>query len=234
MKDIVAAESENEIANYETTSLVGTTRRPISRDFYLSYGKRAFDIFIVVSTIWLTLPIILVSAAVVARDGGRPFFAHTRVGRKGREFKCLKVRSMVSDSDARLKAHLESDPEARAEWVRTRKLKNDPRITRFGRFLRKSSLDELPQIFNVLMGEMSIVGPRPVVRDELVLYGRNGRSYLEMRPGITGLWQVSGRNGVSYDERVSYDVKYSEACSLKHDLGIVFRTLGVVLRRSGH
>ena len=209
--------------------------RPLSGDrrLYTVFGKRALDIFIVVFTIVLTLPVVLVCAAVAALDGQWPFFGHKRVGVNGREFQCWKVRSMSAGSELRLKAHIEADPAARDEWAKTRKLKNDPRVTRFGRFLRKSSLDELPQILNVLKGEMSIVGPRPVVRDELALYGMNRRDYLEMRPGITGLWQVSGRNDVSYDERVAFDQEYRDTFSLKRDVSIILQTFRVVLTFRG-
>jgi len=202
--------------------------------FYASSGKRVLDICIVLFTITLTLPVILLCAAVTALDGQWPFFGHMRVGKDGREFRCWKVRSMVADAEMCLAAHLEADAAAREEWARSRKLKKDPRITRFGTFLRKSSLDELPQILNVLKGEMSIVGPRPVVRDELALYGLNRRAYLKMRPGITGLWQVSGRNATSYDDRVGFDQDYSTTFSLRRDLTIILQTIRVVILRNGH
>jgi len=201
---------------------------------YINFGKRLLDIGIVLLTMCLTLPVIAICAAITMLDGKSPFFGHRRVGRNGVEFRCWKVRSMVADAEARLALYLDSDPAARAEWESARKLKNDPRITRFGRFIRKTSLDELPQIFNVLMGEMSIVGPRPIVRDELALYGPNRWAYLKMRPGITGLWQVSGRNEVTYDERVAFDREYQSTVSFRHDLSIIWQTFRVVLARSGH
>lgn len=204
------------------------------KSFYSRFGKRILDLSIIVATCWLTLPVIAICALITALDGKSPFFGHKRVGQNGREFRCWKVRSMVADAEARLQAYLDADPVARVEWEATRKLKDDPRITRFGRFLRKSSLDELPQIFNVLKGEMSIVGPRPVVRDELALYGHKRWAYLEMRPGITGLWQVSGRNEVSYDERVAFDKEYRDSFSFTRDLGIILNTFRVVLVRNGH
>lgn len=203
-------------------------------NFYKSIGKRALDIFIVIFTLPFTLPAIMICAFLVALDGRWPFFGHKRVGMNGREFPCWKVRSMSAGAQERLQAYLDENPEARDEWEKTRKLKDDPRITRVGRFLRKSSLDELPQIFNVLKGEMSIVGPRPVVKDELALYGRNSHAYLAMRPGITGLWQVSGRNEVDYDDRVAFDIAYRETCSLKRDLAIILKTFKVVVVRNGH
>lgn len=235
MKDLVSLASES-LLDMETESDAKTAfHRSVGRrrTLYTVFGKRALDIFIVVFTIILLLPVILVCAAVTALDGHWPFFGHKRVGVNGRQFRCWKVRSMLADSELHLKAHIETDPAARDEWAKTRKLKNDPRITRFGRFLRKSSLDELPQILNVLKGEMSIVGPRPVVRDELALYGKNQRAYLEMRPGITGLWQVSGRNDVSYDERIAFDQEYSDTFSLKRDVSIILQTFRVVLMFRG-
>ncbi len=210
------------------------TRVPTHGSFYQSVGKRILDIFIVLFTLPFTLPAILICAFLVALDGRWPFFGHKRVGMNGREFPCWKVRSMSAGAQERLQAYLDENPEARDEWEKTRKLKDDPRITRVGRFLRKSSLDELPQIFNVLKGEMSIVGPRPVVKDELALYGRNSHAYLAMRPGITGLWQVSGRNEVDYDDRVAFDKAYRETCSLKRDLAIILKTFKVVVVRNGH
>lgn len=203
-------------------------------NFYQSVGKRILDVFIVFITLPITLPTIIICAFVVALDGRWPFFGHKRVGISGLEFKCWKVRSMNAGAEKRLQAYLDEKPEARDEWEKTRKLKHDPRITRVGRFLRKSSLDELPQIFNVLKGEMSIVGPRPVVKEELALYGRNSNAYLKMRPGITGLWQVSGRNEIDYDHRVAFDKAYGETCSLKRDIAIMLKTLKVVVVRNGH
>lgn len=203
-------------------------------NFYRAFGKRALDVFIVLFTLPLTLPAIVICACLVALDGRWPFFGHRRVGKNGRVFSCWKVRSMCAGAQERLQAHLDANPEAKAEWEATRKLKDDPRITRVGRFLRKSSFDELPQIFNVLKGEMSIVGPRPVVQDELALYGHNSQAYLAMRPGITGLWQVSGRNDVGYDDRVALDKAYRDSCSFKRDLDIIFKTFRVVVVRNGH
>lgn len=202
---------------------------------YRALGKRALDLFIVICTVWFTIPVIFICAAITALDGHCPFFGHKRVGRRGQEFRCWKIRSMVVDSAALLEELLAADPAARAEWDATQKLKKDPRITRIGRFLRKSSLDELPQIFNILKGEMSIVGPRPVLLVELDRYGEKGRkAYLDMLPGITGMWQVSGRNDVSYEERVALDLQYHAVKSLKQDILIILRTFGVVLMRNGH
>ena len=140
---------------------------------------------------------------------------------------------MVVDAQERLQKHLAENPAAAAEWQQNFKLENDPRITRIGRFLRKSSLDELPQLFNVFRGEMSFVGPRPVVRDELLRYGMHQQVYMSMRPGVTGLWQVSGRNDVAYDQRVSMDVQYAREVSLTEDVRIVAKTVSSVLSLTG-
>lgn len=196
--------------------------------------KRAMDIAGASLLLLVLFPLFAVLALLVRRDGGPAFYAHRRVGLGGQEFGCLKFRSMVIDSDRRLAALLERDAEARAEWDATRKLKNDPRITAVGRFLRSTSLDELPQIINVLKGEMSLVGPRPVTASELAqYYGAAAEHYVTVRPGITGPWQVSGRNETSYAQRVELDVAYATRPSLKQDISILFRTPLVVLQRRG-
>lgn len=195
--------------------------------------KRLADIVLAAFMLPLLLPIIGVLYLVVRSDGGPGFFGHERVGRDGKMFKCWKLRSMVIDAEERLNEHLDADPEAKAEWDRDRKLRNDPRITRVGAFIRKSSFDEFPQIWNVLRGEMSLVGPRPVTYDELDRYGSQKWAYLEMRPGVTGLWQVSGRNETSYDDRVALDARYCREVSLVQDLKILFSTIGAILKRTG-
>ena len=179
-------------------------------------------------------PVMLVSAGLIWRRDGAPiFFGHYRVGRDGRLFRCLKFRTMVRDAPARLERLLRDDPQARAEWERDQKLTNDPRITPIGQFLRRTSLDELPQLFNVLRGEMSLVGPRPITLAELPRYGQVRWHYLSVRPGMTGLWQVSGRNDTTYDERVELDREFVEQHSLRLRLSILLRTLRVVIRGSG-
>jgi exopolysaccharide production protein ExoY len=196
--------------------------------------KRAMDILGAGTLLLLCLPVFLVLAALVRMDGGSAFYAHPRVGRSGRVFGCLKFRSMVMGADRRLAELLERDPAARAEWDATRKLKNDPRITAVGRFLRATSLDELPQLINVLKGEMSLVGPRPVQAAELSLhYGAAAMHYLAVRPGITGPWQVSGRSDTSYAQRVALDVGYVSQPSLWTDVKILLRTPVAVLARRG-
>ncbi|MDF3418562.1 sugar transferase [Sulfitobacter sp. KE29] len=192
-----------------------------------------FDLGLGLMLLPVLLPVILVLCTLVAMDGGLPIFGHRRIGKGGREFRCWKIRTMVVDAEERLKKHLADNPEAAAEWEQNFKLENDPRITRMGRFLRKSSLDELPQLFNVFRGEMSFVGPRPVVRDELLRYGLHQQVYMSMRPGVTGLWQVSGRNDVAYDQRVSMDVQYAREVSLVQDARIVAKTVTSVLSLTG-
>jgi lipopolysaccharide/colanic/teichoic acid biosynthesis glycosyltransferase len=177
--------------------------------------------------------LVLVALSIFVYDGGPVLFAHRRIGRDGRTFRCLKFRSMAVDAEARLERLLATDAAARREWQADHKLRSDPRITPVGGFLRKTSLDELPQLFNVLRGEMSLVGPRPVVQDEARRYGRRFAHYCAVRPGITGLWQVSGRNDVSYGRRVALDVLYTRHKSLRLDLSILLRTVPAVLLRSG-
>lgn len=181
----------------------------------------------------LISPIFLFICLMIWRVDGSPvFFGHYRVGRDGRLFRCLKFRSMRRDSEQVLAKLLAENPEARAEWERDQKLARDPRITPIGQFIRKTSLDELPQLINVLRGEMRLVGPRPVTPPELTRYGSTRWHYVSVRPGITGLWQVSGRNKTTYEERVALDKHYVETASPMTDLKILLRTVYVVL--TGH
>jgi lipopolysaccharide/colanic/teichoic acid biosynthesis glycosyltransferase len=177
--------------------------------------------------------LVIVSFLIWKRDGAPVLFAHYRVGRDGKLFRCMKFRSMLRDSEQVLAQLLRDDPQARAEWARDQKLTDDPRITSVGQFLRRSSLDELPQLLNVLRGEMSLVGPRPITVSELTRYGSVRWHYLSVRPGITGLWQVSGRNNTSYEERVALDRHYVEQRSWIGDIGILLRTVRVVVLREG-
>ncbi len=180
------------------------------------------------------LPLMLITAAaILMQDGGPVVFKHRRIGRGGRVFYCFKFRSMAVDAEARLNDLLARDPAARAEWARDQKIRRDPRITRLGSFLRKTSLDELPQLVNVLRGEMNLVGPRPIVEAEAARYGRRIRSYQAVRPGITGLWQVSGRNDVAYSTRVALDTLYARRRSVGLDLWNLIRTVPAVLLRQG-
>lgn len=197
-------------------------------------ATRVFDIVIATMALIVLAPLLaLVALTIVVSDPGPIFFAHKRLGKHGKTFGCLKFRSMVVDSQQRLAKLLATDPVARAEWERDHKLRNDPRVTRIGSFLRRSSLDELPQLWNVLVGDMSIVGPRPIVNDERVRYGRYYDEYCAVQPGITGLWQVSGRNDVSYRRRVACDVVYARSKSLRVDLYIMAKTVPAVLGSKG-
>ena len=195
--------------------------------------KRAIDLCGGVAALILFAPLMLVVAVALCFEGGPIFFGHKRIGFNGREFRCLKFRSMVVNGDEVLEKHLAQNPEARKQWEEERKLDNDPRVTSIGSFLRVTSLDELPQVFNVLRGDMSLVGPRPVTRDEAVRYGEKFEDYKRCRPGITGAWQVSGRNDVSYAQRVNLDSTYSREQSFFGDVGILTKTVGVVLLRKG-
>jgi len=195
--------------------------------------KRAGEVVLAIALLVAMLPLFLLFALIIRADGGPTFYGQVRVGRGGRPFRCLKFRSMVHNADQVLADLLARDPEAAREWACDFKLKNDPRITRLGRFLRSSSLDELPQLLNVLRGDMSFVGPRPIVEAEVERYREDIDLYYLVRPGITGLWQVSGRNDVTYDRRVALDARYVLNWSLKFDAMIMLRTLPAVLRKSG-
>ncbi len=195
--------------------------------------KRAIDITGAIAGIILFGPLMLVVAALIKREGGDAVFAHERLGRNGVPFKCLKFRTMVPDAKERLAALLASDPEARAEWERDHKLCKDPRITPLGAFLRKTSLDELPQFFNVLRGDMSLVGPRPITAAEREKYGDSFVLYAKCRPGVTGIWQVSGRNNLSYPARVALDSQYALNQSVMLDAAIMLKTFGVIASGSG-
>ncbi|WP_233355916.1 sugar transferase [Henriciella aquimarina] len=199
-----------------------------------SMAKRAIDIILSFSALIFVLPLMLIIGLMVKlTDGGPMLFAQRRIGRDGKEFYCLKFRTMVTDAQKRLDDLLAKDPVAAREWNTERKLTNDPRITPFGAFLRKSSLDELPQLINILKGEMSIVGPRPIQRAEAVKYGDKFDFYLSTRPGLTGLWQVSGRSDTSYDERVNMDVRYVTDWSVSNDIKIIAMTVPAILASRG-
>jgi exopolysaccharide production protein ExoY len=195
---------------------------------------RAFDIIVALVVILFTAPLlIMIALGVKLHDGGPALFGHERIGVGGRTFRCMKFRSMVVDADARLAALLAADPQARADWDRDFKLKRDPRITPLGDFLRRSSLDELPQLFNVLRGDMSIVGPRPIVKSEAARYGARIESYCAVRPGITGLWQVSGRSDTTYRRRVAMDAVYARSKCLSWDIKILLLTVPAVFLAKG-
>jgi Undecaprenyl-phosphate galactose phosphotransferase WbaP len=195
--------------------------------------KRQLDLLGALVLAIVFSPLMLVILVMMHGSGGPVIYKHRRVGRDGRMFECLKFRTMVPNADQILRDLLERDPALKAEWVEDHKLRNDPRITQLGRFLRRTSLDELPQIWNVVRGEMSLVGPRPVVREELLRYGRNVGAYLAAKPGITGLWQVTGRNNTDYRRRVVLDTYYVRNQNLALDLFILVKTTGVVVRGKG-
>lgn len=202
--------------------------RPISRLL-----KRIMDLAGGIFLILFLSPLFAVIMWLIRKDGGPALFGHTRIGRNGKPFTCLKFRTMVPNAQKVLRDLLDSDPQARSEWERDFKLKKDPRITRVGEFLRRTSLDELPQLLNVVKGEMSLVGPRPIVQEELERYRERVNHYLKVRPGMTGLWQISGRNDTNYDNRVFLDAWYVKNWSFWYDIAILFKTIRVVLGRKG-
>jgi exopolysaccharide production protein ExoY len=195
--------------------------------------KRVFDVTGAVMLGLVFCPLMVTIVLIMRREGGSVIYRHRRVGRDGKIFECLKFRTMVPNAEQALRDLLAGDPDLKAEWVRDHKLRDDPRVTRLGRFLRRTSLDELPQIWNVIRGEMSLVGPRPVVREELLRYGRNVGAYFAAKPGITGLWQVSGRNDTNYRRRVVLDTYYVRNQNFLLDLYILLKTTLVVLGRGG-
>lgn len=200
--------------------------------FYRNGPKRALDLFLVLLAAPIVVPLVFLLSLIVAGDGYRPFYWSKRVGRNGEEFSMLKLRTMVPDADHRLEAHLANDMAARIEWETTQKLKNDPRTTPIGRVLRKVSFDELPQLWNVLTGDMSLVGPRPMLPNQRSMYP--GLSYYALRPGITGPWQVSERNESEFAKRADHDKQYDEQLSFGTDVKLIVKTIGVVLKGTGY
>ncbi len=196
-------------------------------------AKRFFDVVATLSLLIAILPVMAVISVLIAIDGGPVFYSHPRIGKNGRAFGCLKFRTMILGADECLEEYLAYHPEASREWRASRKLLFDPRTTPIGRVLRKTSLDEVPQLLNVLKGDMSLVGPRPVVEDELVNYGAAAGAYKSVRPGLTGPWQIGGRSRVSYERRVQLDVEYVHRQSFLGDLRILLRTPAAVLSRKG-
>jgi exopolysaccharide production protein ExoY len=218
MNGLVDTHSDLRLASEVSTRPIGLT------------SKRVIDIILAVSGIFLLAPLLIICfVATVATSPGPALFRHRRVGFKGKYFDCLKFRTMVTDAPERLGRLLESDPVAAAEWTANRKLRYDPRVTAIGAILRKSSLDELPQLFNVLKGDMSIVGPRPVTDEELLKYSGAINAYLACRPGITGLWQVSGRSSTTYNKRIACDTFYARKWSMALDAKILIVTIPALL-----
>jgi lipopolysaccharide/colanic/teichoic acid biosynthesis glycosyltransferase len=214
-----------------TRNEVPRAAAPVPQGAYRRALKRVLDVALVLASAPVVLPLVLALAVVVRLDGGGAFYTQPRVGRGGRVFRIWKLRTMVPDAEARLRAMLATDPAAKEEWDSTQKLRNDPRITAAGSFLRRSSLDELPQLWNVLVGDMSLVGPRPMMPDQQALYP--GEAYYLLRPGITGLWQTEGRNDTTFAARAGYDARYEARVTLVADLRILWRTVSVVLRGTG-
>ena len=192
--------------------------------YYTTRGKRIFDVAFSLCLLPAVLPVVSILALIVSLNGGAPFFKQTRIGRNGRLFSCYKLRSMVIDAEMQLSSLLVENQMAAAEWSERQKLGSDPRVTLVGRVMRKTGLDELPQFLNVLRGEMSLVGPRPVVPEELARYGAFAPYYLSLRPGLTGRWQISDRSVAPYDQRVQLDVQYQKNVTFMGDLWIVLRT----------
>jgi len=197
-------------------------------------GKRAFDLVISITLLIFISPLLLAIWCIIRfSDNGNAIFKQQRFGRDGRVFTCYKFRTMASDADQRLDELLQTDEAAAREWESGQKLRNDPRITRIGHFLRRSSLDELPQLINIIRGEMSIVGPRPIVHNEIAKYGEFYAYYTAARPGVTGLWQVSGRNLTTYPQRVALDAQYVREWTLTKDILIILRTIPIIMTGQG-
>jgi lipopolysaccharide/colanic/teichoic acid biosynthesis glycosyltransferase len=205
--------------------------RETRRGHYHSGLKRLFDVAVVLLALPFVLPLIALLALMIWSDGSNPFYAQERVGRSGRVFRMWKLRSMVPNADRSLEEYLRLNASARREWNEYQKLRNDPRITRIGQVIRKTSIDELPQLFNVLIGDMSLVGPRPIMVDQTELYP--GSAYFELRPGVTGYWQVADRNEAKFASRAVFDTKYAQDCSFMVDLSVLVRTVSVVMKANG-
>ena len=200
--------------------------------FYRNGGKRALETLLVILSVPFFLPIMLLCAIALWIEGGNPFYSQDRLGKEGKRFSIFKLRTMVRDADDVLEKYLSRDPEMRREWDEKQKLIHDPRVTRVGALLRSTSIDELPQLWNVLTGEMSLIGPRPMMPEQLPLYG-NPEHYFALRPSITGLWQISARNEDRFSFRNGVDATYNQSMSVAGDIGIIFKTVGVMLRRTG-
>lgn len=211
------------------------TRADAGRPLQFPYPaiKRVLDFLGALVLMVMLAPVMIGLVLVIRSEGAPAIFRHRRIGYRGRAFYCYKFRTMVPNSQVVLEELLRSSEAAREEWAKDHKLRDDPRITRIGQFLRKTSLDELPQLFNVLRGEMSLVGPRPIVQDEVAKYGRGARQYWSVKPGMTGLWQVTGRNDTTYARRVAMDRYYAANRSLLMDIVILLRTVMVVANRDG-
>jgi lipopolysaccharide/colanic/teichoic acid biosynthesis glycosyltransferase len=221
-------------SRHAETAAFSSTRLDRNETGPKTSAKRILDVVVASIALIFVLPLLVVVGILIRlQDGGQAVYSQRRYGKNGRTFKCYKLRSMVANADQRLIEILAENPEARAEWEETQKLTHDPRITPLGRFIRKTSIDELPQLFNILKGEMSIVGPRPIVENEITKYGEYYRDYCSVRPGLTGLWQVEGRSDTTYEQRVQLDVKYASTRNFKGDIMIMLRTVPAVLLSRG-
>jgi exopolysaccharide production protein ExoY len=228
------ARSVSPVKTISVSQNTGLEATPVSEFRVSDWRKRGLDIITASVLLVALLPaFIFIAVLIRLSSSGQIIYGHERIGRGGRPFKCLKFRTMVPNGDEVLRAHLASSESARLEWETNRKLKSDPRVTPIGAILRATSADELPQLINVLRGEMSLVGPRPIVHDELRYYGPFSSHYLAAKPGITGLWQVSGRSNVTYDQRVKFDVEYCESWSFLKDIVIIVRTVPALISREG-
>ena len=214
--------------------MLTTTLPPHSEPRCAPHVKLALDFVGSIVLIVLLIPLlILIVALLKVSERGPVLFAQVRVGKNGKRFKCLKFRTMVVDAEEALQTYLSQCPDARREWIETQKLRDDPRVTALGRFLRKSSLDELPQLFNVLAGQMSLVGPRPITEQEIPRYGDKILAYMTVKPGLTGLWQISGRSNCTYEKRIALDARYVSEWKLRTDIMILLRTVPALLRQDG-
>lgn len=220
--------------NSQTVMVTGVLRNTLTDDLYRQWGKRVFDLFFVLMLLPILLPVVAVAALALWIEGGVPFYSQLRLGQGGRVFRIWKLRTMHADADRMLRDLLARDPARRDEWDRTQKLKVDPRVTTLGQFFRRVSIDELPQFLNVLTGDMSLIGPRPMMLDQRQKYGPNIAAYLALRPGISGKWQVSERNDAEFTRRAEIDAEYERDLSLRSDCAIFVQTLRTVIRSTGY
>lgn len=225
--------SINSILHLQTQASREPRHRHVQEGPYANIGKRLLDLALVALLLPIAIPVIVLCAVVLMVNGSNPFYAQLRIGRHGQVFRIWKLRTMHADADQRLQALLAENSQLRAEWDSKQKLNDDPRVTRVGLFLRQTSIDELPQLFNVLRGDMSLLGPRPMMLDQVKLYGAYLPAYLALRPGISGLWQVTERNDADFEQRATIDAEYAATLSLANDLRLVLKTIKVVIRSTG-
>lgn len=224
----------NNVIKFEREDLLLNDKRKITNETTYSFFKRAVDVTASSLALIILSPIFLVTSLAIRNDSEGPaMFKQKRIGKDGKLFDIYKFRTMVPEADKKLFELLEKDERAREEYKINKKLKNDPRITKIGKFLRRTSIDELPQLINVLKGDMSLVGPRPYLPREIDDMGEYYDTIVELKPGITGLWQVSGRSNTTFEERMQYDLKYNESKSFTNDMGLLFKTVGAVINKNG-